>query len=116
MTNFIIQQTRFNDDTDKKILDINKYIQEHTQKILTIEKAVDVNAEQIQDYLKLVDVRKSEIRIEFTKSLNELSEQLDQKIAGLSQSLRSEMIDLVYKQLKDINLIRQRVTALEITE
>ena len=116
MTNFIIQQTRFNDDTDKKILDINKYIQEHTQKILTIEKAVDVNAEQIQDYLKLVDVRKSEIRIELTKSLNELSEQLDQKIAGLSQSLRSEMIDLVYKQLKDINLIRQRVTALEITE
>ena len=76
MTNFIIQQTKFNDDTDKKILDINKYIQEHT-KILTIEKAVDVNAEQIQDYLKLVDVRKSEIRIEFTKSLNELSEQLD---------------------------------------
>ena len=116
MTNFIIQQTKFNDDTDKKILDINKYIQEHTKKILTIEKAVDVNAEQIQDYLKLVDVRKSEIRIEFTKSLNELSEQLDQKIAGLSQSLRSEMIDLVYKQLKDINLIRQRVTALEITE
>ena len=116
MTNFIIQQTKFNDDTDKKILDINKYIQEHIKKILTIEKAVDVNAEQIQDYLKLVDVRKSEIRIEFTKSLNELSEQLDQKIAGLSQSLRSEMIDLVYKQLKDINLIRQRVTALEITE
>ena len=114
MTNFIIQQTRFNDDTDKKILDINKYIQEHTQKILTIEKAVDVNAEQIQDYLKLVDVRKSEIRIEFTKSLNELSEQLDQKIAGLSQSLRSEITDLVNKQLKDISLIGQRVTALEI--
>ena len=116
MTNFIIQQTRFNDDTDKNILDINKYIQEHTQKILTIEKAVDVNAEQIQDYLKLVDVRKSEIRIEFTKSLNELSEQLDQKIAGLSQSLRSEITDLVNKQLKDISLIGQRVTALEIIE
>ena len=66
--------------------------------------------------MKLVDVRKSEIRIEFTKSLAELSEQLDQKIAGLSQSLRSEIIDLVYKQLKDISLIRQRVTALEIIE
>ena len=116
MTNFIIQQTKFNDDTDKKILDINKYIQEHTKKILTIEKAVDVNAEQIQDYLKLVDVRKSEIRIEFTKSLNELSEQLDQKIAGLSQSLRSEITDLANKQLKDISLIGQRVTALEIIE
>ena len=116
MTNFIIQQTKFNDDTDKKILHINKYIQEHTKKILTIEKAVDINAEQIQDYLKLVDVRKSEIRIEFTKSLTDLSEQLDQKIAGLSQSLRSEITDLVNKQLKDISLIGQRVTALEITE
>ena len=31
MTNFIIQQTECNDDTVKKILDINKYIQEHTQ-------------------------------------------------------------------------------------
>ena len=115
MTNFIIQQTRFNDDTDKKILDINKYIQEHTQKILTIEKAVDVNAEQIQDYLKLVDVRKSEIRIEFTKSLNELSEQLDQKIAGLSQSLRSEIADSIKKQLKDTDFIRQHMATLEIT-
>ena len=115
MTNFIIQQTKFNDDTDKKILDINKYIQEHTQKILTIEKAVDVNAEQIQDYLKLVDVRKSEIRIEFTKSLNELSEQLDQKIAGLSQSLRSEIADSIKKQLKDTDFIRQHMATLEIT-
>ena len=115
MTNFIIQQTRFNDDTDKKILDINKYIQEHTQKILTIEKAVDVNAEQIQDYLKLVDVRKSEIRIAFTKSLNELSEQLDQKIAGLSQSLRSEIADSIKKQLKDTDFIRQHMATLEIT-
>ena len=115
MTNFIIQQTKFNDDTDKKILDINKYIQEHTKKILTIEKAVDVNAEQIQDYLKLVDVRKSEIRIEFTKSLNELSEQLDQKIAGLSQSLRSEIADSIKKQLKDTDFIRQHMATLEIT-
>ena len=115
MTNFIIQQTKFNDDTDKKILDINKYIQEHTQKILTIEKAVDVNAEQIQDYLKLVDVRKSEIRIEFTKSLNELSEQLDQKIAGLSQSLRSEIADSIKKQLKDTDFIKQHMATLEIT-
>ena len=115
MTNFIIQQTKFNDDTDKKILDINKYIQEHTQKILTIEKAVDINAEQIQDYLKLVDVRKSEIRIEFTKSLNELSEQLDQKIAGLSQSLRSEIADSIKKQLKDTDFIRQHMATLEIT-
>ena len=96
-------------------MDINKYIQEHTQKILTIEKAVDINAEQIQDYLKLVDVRKSEIQIEFTKSLTELSEQLVQKIAGLSQSLRSEITDSVNKQLKDINLIGQRMAALEIT-
>ena len=115
MTNFIIQQTKFNDDTDKKILDINKYIQEHIKKILTIEKAVDVNAEQIQDYLKLVDVRKSEIRIEFTKSLNELSEQLDQKIAGLSQSLRSEIADSIKKQLKDTDFIRQHMATLEIT-
>ena len=115
MTNFIIQQTKFNDDTDKKILDINKYIQEHTQKILTIEKAVDVNAEQIQDYLKLVDVRKSEIRIELTKSLNELSEQLDQKIAGLSQSLRSEIADSIKKQLKYTDFIRQHMATLEIT-
>ena len=99
----------------KKILDINKCIQEHTQKILTIEKAVDINAEQIQYYLKLVDVRKNEIRIELTKSLPELSEQLDQKITGLSQSLRSEITDLVNKQLKDISLIG-RVTALEIIE
>ena len=56
MTNFIIQQIKFNDDTDKKILDINKYIQEHTEEIISIEKAVDINAEQIQDYLRLVDV------------------------------------------------------------
>ena len=115
MTNFIIQQTKFNDDTDKKILDINKYIQEHSQKIITIEKAVDINAEQIQDYLKLVDVRKSEIRIEFTQSLTEFSEQLDQKIAGLSQSPRSEIADSVKKHLKDTDFIRQHMAALEIT-
>ena len=32
LINFIIQQTKFNNDTDMKILDINKYIQEQSKK------------------------------------------------------------------------------------
>ena len=65
---------------------------------MAIEKAVNVNAELIQDYLKLVDVRKTEIQIEFTKSLTELTEQLDEKFAGLSQSPGSEIADSFNKQ------------------
>ena len=76
---------------------------------MAIEKAVNVNAEQIQDYLKMVDVRKTEIQIEFTKSLTELTEQLDEKFAGLSQSPRSEIADSFNKQLKDIDFTRQCV-------
>ena len=113
LINFIIQQTKFNNDTDMKILDINKYIQEQSTKITTIEKVVDIHAEQIQDYLKLIDVRKAEIRSEFTKSLTEFSDHLDKRIADLSQSLKSEVAESVKKQ--DVDLIRQRVSALEIT-
>ena len=80
---------------------------------MAIEKAVNVNAEQIQDYLKLVDVSKTELQIEFTKSLTELTEQLDEKFAGLSQSPRSEIADSFNKQLKDIDFTRQCVSALE---
>ena len=80
LTDFIIQTTKFNNDTDKTILDTSKYIEEHTQKCITIWKAVDTNAEQIQDYLKPVDVQKSKIRIEFTKSFTKFSEELGQKI------------------------------------
>ena len=76
---------------------------------MAIEKAVNVNAEQIQDYLKMVDVRKTEIQIEFTKYLTELTEQLDEKFAGLSQSPRSEIADSFNKQLKDIDFTRQCV-------
>ena len=112
LINFIIQQTKFNNDTDMKILDINKYIQDQSKKITTIEKAVDVHAKQIQDYLKLIDVRKAGIQIGLTKVLTELSDHLDHRSADLSQSLRSEVAESVKKQ--DVDLIRQRVSALEI--
>ena len=107
LINFIVQQTKFNNDADMKILDINKYIQEQSKRITTIEKAVDIHAEQIQDYLKFVDVRKAEIQSEVTKALTELSDHLDQRITDLSQSLR-------FSEKKYVDSIRQRVSALEI--
>ena len=105
LINFIIQQTQFNDDTDKKFLDVDKYFQDYDQHITTIEKAVNSTAEKFQDHLKMVDVRKAEISDEISKSVSESSEHLDQKIDISSQSLRSEM-----QKLSDrLNVIQQRV-------
>ena len=90
LVNFIAGQTKFNDDTTKHFLDIDKYFQNNDQKILSIEKAIDVNNEKFQDYLRTVDVRKSELKDEINSLLTESFSQLDQKADDSIQSLRSE--------------------------
>ena len=91
LVNFIIQQTRFNDDTDKNFLDIDKYFQDNDPHITTIENAVNSTAEKFQDHLKMVDVRKAEVSDGINKSVSETFEHLNQKIDISSQSLWSEM-------------------------
>ena len=104
LINFTIQQTQCNDDTDNKLLDIDKYFQDNVQHITTIEKAVYSTAEKFQDHLKMADASKAEIRDKINKSASESSEQLDQKSDTFSQPLRSEM-----KKLSDrLNIIQQR--------
>ena len=102
LNNFITDQTKFNDLTDKKIsdltestakrfLDIDTNVRQVQTNIRSIGDTVQSNSRQIQDITKLIDVPKAEIRSELTESFNQSRDRLDQKVDSYCYSLRSDV-------------------------
>ena len=102
LNNFITDQTKFNDVTDKKIsdltestakrfVDIDTNVPQVQTNIRSIGDTVQSNCREIQDITKLIDVRKAEIRSELTESFNQSLDRLDQKVDSYCYSLRSDV-------------------------
>ena len=102
LNNFITDQTKFNDLTDKKIsdltestakrfLDIYTNVRQVQTNIRSIGDTVQSNSRESQDITKLIDVHKAEIQSELTESFNQSRDRLDQKVDSYCYSLRSDV-------------------------
>ena len=102
LNNFITDQTKFNDITDKKIsdlteatakrfLDIDTNVRQVKTNIRSMDETIQSNTREIQDITKLIDVRKAEIRNELTESFNQSRDRLDQKVDSYCYSLKSDV-------------------------
>ena len=95
LNNFMIDQLKFNELTDKKICDWNEYTVRkflendtnvlHVQTdILNIKETVEGNTRKIQDITKLINIHKSEIWSELMESFNQFRYHLDQTVAHMA--------------------------------
>ena len=102
LNNYVTDQTKFNDTTDKKIsdltestakrfLDIDTNVRQVQTNIQSIGDTVQSNSREIQDITKLIDVREAEIRSELTESFNQSRDRLDQKVDSHCYSLKSDV-------------------------
>ena len=119
LNNFITDQTKFNDLTDKKIsdltestakrfLDIDTNVRQ-VQKIYGLLVILYNLTREIEDITKLIDVRKAEIRSELTESFNQSRDRLDQKVDSYCYSLRPD----VDRLRSDSVIISERLSTIE---